>query len=152
MTATPTLLLLPSLLPSTAALLLAAVAVAASLLHGRCRPCHLPSLQVTAAAMKAAAATAGAVLGGGSSDKGSGVGSVGNPQLQLVQRLPSLTGATPRLVHKVETWLVQVRAQLLLLRVYILTQWYQFCSFTALPPLGSVATYELPDKRLPLCE
>lgn len=51
-----------------------------------------------------------ASAGGGSSDKRCGVGSVGNPQLQLVQRLPSLTGATPRLVHKVETWLVQVRA------------------------------------------
>jgi hypothetical protein len=44
-----------------------------------------------------------------SSDKPSGAGSVGASQLQLVQRLPSLTGGTPRLVHKVETWLVQVR-------------------------------------------
>lgn len=52
-----------------------------------------------------------ASAGGGSSDnKRSRVGSVGNPPLQLVQRLPSLTGTTPRLVHKVETWLVQVRA------------------------------------------
>lgn len=36
---------------------------------------------------------------------------MGNPQLQLVQRLPSLTGGQPRLVHKVETWLVQVRGR-----------------------------------------
>jgi hypothetical protein len=43
-----------------------------------------------------------------SSDKPSGAGSLAASQLQLVQRLPSLTGGTPRLVHKVETWLVQV--------------------------------------------
>ena len=49
--------------------------------------------------------------GGSSSDKPGAGSSVGSPQLQLVQRLPSLTGGTPRLVHKVETWLVQVRLQ-----------------------------------------
>jgi hypothetical protein len=63
-------------------------------------------------------ATAGSTVGsrcsthsGDSSDKqpqGAGAAAGGNPQLQLVQRLPSLTGNNP-ILHKVETWLVQVR-------------------------------------------
>jgi hypothetical protein len=75
-----------------------------------------PSRAAAAAAAAAANSSGGHTNGssnsrasGGGSDKPSGGSSaVGTPQLQLVQRLPSLTGGTPRLVHKVETWLVQV--------------------------------------------
>lgn len=73
---------------------------------------EISSGQTSAGSRSSAISTTGGSSSNNDTTKAAGTGSsMGgqNPQLQLVQRLPSLTGGTPRLVHKVETWLVQVR-------------------------------------------